>query len=260
VAISTDPDRLAAAGNPVAALEASIHERLWSDQGLRDRWLRYAFFGSDDPPLPLSGSPHERRLLHRATRSNRLRLAHLLRLIAPRPGMRVLDVGCGVGGLVAQCRRAGAAAVGIDRSVATLGVGRQLGARGLAAGDGCRLPVADGCCDLVVSANLLEHVLDHGALLAECRRVVRPGGRIIIYTDNLAHVRLRVAARRLLTPSWQIGFSGAEGGHVALATPEAVRGVLHRFGCRTRVVYSLPAIPVLGRWCARFFAVIATAP
>lgn len=49
------------------------------------------------------------------------------------------------------------------------------------AADGCQLPMAAGSFDLVVCSAILEHVVDPAALVEECRRVLRPGGRIVAY-------------------------------------------------------------------------------
>jgi SAM-dependent methyltransferase len=47
-----------------------------------------------------------------------------------------------------------------------------------------RFPLRDGECDLLVSDFVLEHVPDPDAFFAECRRVLRPGGRIALRTTN----------------------------------------------------------------------------
>jgi SAM-dependent methyltransferase len=47
-----------------------------------------------------------------------------------------------------------------------------------------RFPLRDGECDLVVSDFVMEHVSEPEAFLAECRRVLRPGGRIALRTTN----------------------------------------------------------------------------
>ncbi|MDR7544438.1 MAG: hypothetical protein QN120_09360 [Armatimonadota bacterium] len=95
-------------------------------------------------------------------------------------------------------------------------------------------------------------------------RILKPGGRLVLYTDNLPHVRLRVAIRALqsrLMPwrtmgQWRVGFSGYPGGHVALVSPQRLCRLVNAAGCRARVVYSMPEAPVLGMLISRYFCVI----
>jgi SAM-dependent methyltransferase len=104
-------------------------------------------------------------------------------------GSRVLDAGCGTGGLLASLP----GATGVDRSPLALSFCERRGLRRIACADVARLPFADGAFDAVVSADVLYHraVADDGAALAELGRVTRPGGAVIL---NLpAHRALRGA-------------------------------------------------------------------
>jgi len=47
------------------------------------------------------------------------------------------------------------------------------------AADACRLPVKDAVCDLVFHTEVIEHIWDYRAFLTECRRVTKPGGRLV---------------------------------------------------------------------------------
>jgi SAM-dependent methyltransferase len=84
------------------------------------------------------------------------------------PGAAVLDFGCGAGGMVAEYRRRGFAAFGCDPRVAEeTDALRRMDAR---------IPFDDNSFDFVFSDQVLEHVPDHAAVLAEIHRVLRPGG------------------------------------------------------------------------------------
>ncbi len=48
-----------------------------------------------------------------------------------------------------------------------------------------RVPIADASCDAVLSTQALEHVADPDLYLAECRRVLRPGGRLLLTTHGV---------------------------------------------------------------------------
>ena len=52
------------------------------------------------------------------------------------------------------------------------------------------VPLADGCADVVVAGEILEHVEDDVAVLAECARLLRPGGTVVL--DALPDTRLSV--------------------------------------------------------------------
>lgn len=98
-------------------------------------------------------------------------------------GKRVLDVGCGVGMYTAQFGRLGAHAVGVELDFA---VARQARARlaGIFLAPAENLPFADRSFDVSFSHEVIEHVTDDRAAAAEMARVVRPGGRIVLYAPN----------------------------------------------------------------------------
>ncbi len=122
---------------------------------------------------------------------NRPRLGFYLRALSVRDGTLVLDAGCG-GGLVAKgLAEAGATVVGLDRSAGSLGVARR--AVAVAGGTGRfapvrgqleRLPFADASFDAVIAADVLEHVADLPAAVAEIARVLAPGGSLAFDTIN----------------------------------------------------------------------------
>jgi ubiquinone/menaquinone biosynthesis C-methylase UbiE len=101
-------------------------------------------------------------------------------------GQRVLDVGCGTGMLLhaLAARGAGQHLVGVDRTMEMLAVARAAEPEGRSAhwlrGDAGAVPLHDGVCDVVVSTSALHYVRDTAAVLREWRRVLRPGGRMVI--------------------------------------------------------------------------------
>ncbi len=113
-----------------------------------------------------------------------------LELAAIRPGQRVLEVptGTGLGLRELALRNCGGRTVGVELASGMLALTRRrMRASGLAhvevvAGDALRLPFAAECFDVVVSRYLLCVLPreDIGRALAECRRVLRPGGRLVV--------------------------------------------------------------------------------
>ncbi|MFJ2960636.1 class I SAM-dependent methyltransferase [Streptomyces sp. NPDC087270] len=102
-------------------------------------------------------------------------------------GRRILDAGCGSGPLSAALRERGALVTGIDSSAGMLALARRR------LGDGTPLhvvdlagplPFADGAFDDVVASLVLHYLEDWGPTLAEIRRVLGPGGRLIASVDH----------------------------------------------------------------------------
>jgi ubiquinone/menaquinone biosynthesis C-methylase UbiE len=115
-------------------------------------------------------------------------------------GARVLDAGCGRGGLSETLAGAVALAAGADPDHTSLVEHRAPSlrrARALLE----RLPYAGGAFDLVVCSWVLEHLADPGAALREIARVLAPGGRLVCLTPNARHPV--VLANRALMGSWQ---------------------------------------------------------
>jgi 2-polyprenyl-6-hydroxyphenyl methylase/3-demethylubiquinone-9 3-methyltransferase len=117
---------------------------------------------------------------------NRPRVGFYLQQLGDVGGRRVLDAGCG-GGLVArELAAAGAEVVGVDRSLGSLGVARRAtnGSFHPAQGRLERLPFAAASFDAVVAADVLEHLPDLPAAVAELARVLAPGGSFLFDTVN----------------------------------------------------------------------------
>jgi SAM-dependent methyltransferase len=103
-------------------------------------------------------------------------------------GGRVLDAGCGGGGMPLSLAEHAREVVGIDPidrfGQAGVVLARERGLTNLhfARADGMALPFPDGAFDLVLSHAVIEHVADAPRYLRECRRVLAPGGRCYLST------------------------------------------------------------------------------
>lgn len=136
---------------------------------------------------------------------------------------RVLDLGCGAGNLVGDLQRAAASVVGVDVADAAL---RRARARHpeitfLRAEIDGELPLEDNAFDVVWSSEVIEHVADTARWMSEVRRVLRPGGRLLLTTPS--HGRLKLAVGGLER------YSEPLGDHLHLYTARSLRGLLADF-------------------------------
>lgn len=119
----------------------------------------------------------------------------VVELLAPRPGERILDLGCGDGALTAKLAEMGASVVGVDGSVEQVAAARRLGldAR-VADGEKLHLPPA---FDAVFSNAALHWMKNPDAVIAGVWRALRPGGRFVGEmggNGNVATIRTALAA------------------------------------------------------------------
>jgi ubiquinone/menaquinone biosynthesis C-methylase UbiE len=142
----------------------------------------------------------ERRKLYLSHILNAEARGSALASLLPRSG-KILEVGCGTGGLLAAGAKLGIDIEGVDIALRWLVVARRrLDDLGLSvplvAASGDRLPYADASFDAVVADSLLEHLDDPASAVKEWARVLRPGGTLLVWSPNRyaltvdPHVRL----------------------------------------------------------------------
>ena len=101
---------------------------------------------------------------------------------------RVLDAGCGSGGTALSIAEEVSFAVGLDLSPRFSDSGTRLAREkrihnvAFTQGDGLKLPYADASFDVVLSHSVIEHLPSAMAYIAECERVLKPGGRFYLST------------------------------------------------------------------------------
>jgi SAM-dependent methyltransferase len=116
--------------------------------------------------------------------TSRFVLDFVRRFASAHPGAAVLDFGCGGGGLVAAARAEGLCMRGADvfysgsNARAEAEAAGLLGSAVLEIHEG-RLPFPSACFDLVVNNQVMEHVADLDAVLAEIARVLKPGATLL---------------------------------------------------------------------------------
>jgi 2-polyprenyl-6-hydroxyphenyl methylase/3-demethylubiquinone-9 3-methyltransferase len=120
-------------------------------------------------------------------------------------GKVVIDVGCGGGLMAEEIAGLGATVIGIDPSAASIATAREHAARSrlkieYRVGSGERLPADDKCADVVYCVDVLEHVTDLDAVIAETARVLKPGGLYLF--DTINRTRLSNLAVIKLCQQW----------------------------------------------------------
>ena len=170
--------------------------------------------------------------------------ADLIELLAPRPGERILDVGCGDGALTARIREHGAEVVGVDSSPAMLEEARKRGIETrLARAES--LPFDDEF-DAVFSNAALHWVPEADAALAGMRRALRQGGRIAVEQGGAGNVQaVRTALIRELRDSHGIETDLSDIWYFPASHAHAMRLAAAGFDIRLLVHFARPT-PVSG--------------
>jgi ubiquinone/menaquinone biosynthesis C-methylase UbiE len=176
---------------------------------------------------------------------------HCARMAAELPeGARlVLDVGCGPGNSTAHLRASiGAGAIGLDPAAAMLKRARRRdGALRLVRGDAAALPVRDGVLDAVTLHSVLYLLPDRAVALREIRRVLRPGGRAVVFEPHKGN---RTAwLRTLPTPHWALTalLWRTMGGLYGPFTPASLAETLRSAGLRVlKIDEALDGLGLLG--------------
>ncbi len=148
------------------------------------------------------------------------------------PSVEVADLGCGEGYLTIEAALWAKKVYAVDRSADVLGRARAMAARRRVKnivwkrGELEKVPLADGSVDIAIASQALHHAKDPARALAEARRIVRPGGRLLVL-DLRKHDETWVQDK--LGDQW-LGFTAAE--LEALITTAGFERVVVRTGAR----------------------------
>jgi 2-polyprenyl-3-methyl-5-hydroxy-6-metoxy-1,4-benzoquinol methylase len=110
------------------------------------------------------------------------------------PGGKFLDVGCGLGDMVAAMQAAGMNAHGIDPSPRAVQVARQAG-RSVELGDLCDRRYADCEFDSISMYHSLEHTAQPLLMLRECARILKPAGQLTVAVPNIEALNAELFGR-----------------------------------------------------------------
>ncbi len=146
--------------------------------------------------------------LFRKSLVKQAKLRELSSLLGPVAGETCLDLGGDNGVISYHLRRRGGAWSSADLSDKAVESIRGLVKDRVFKLDGPKLPFEDGYFDAVVIIDMLEHVKADNQLVAECHRVLKPNGRLVVNVPHLKRGAVLPPMRRML------GLTDADHGHV----------------------------------------------
>jgi 2-polyprenyl-3-methyl-5-hydroxy-6-metoxy-1,4-benzoquinol methylase len=139
------------------------------------------------------------------------------------PG-KLLDVGCGDGGFLAKMRTRGWQVAGLDFDAKAIANAEQLHGLKLQTGDLISARFAAGTFDAITMNHVIEHVPEPISEFAECHRILRPGGRLVVLTPNILSTGHQVFGRH-----WR-GLEPPR--HLHIFSPNALRKCAEEAGLR----------------------------
>lgn len=146
-------------------------------------------------------------------------------------GGRLLDIGCATGNFLATVRRSGSWKVeGLDISPEAARYARERHALQVFVGEVHQANYPNACFDAVSMWNVIEHLHDPRGTLVEIRRIMKPGGLLVVGTPNLWSVDAR-----LFGPYW-LGLDAPR--HLCVFSPATLRRLLQETGFRIDCVRS----------------------
>jgi SAM-dependent methyltransferase len=152
-----------------------------------------------------------------------------------RPGMTVLDLGCGEGRHAFEAYRRGASVIAVDwgqpevqttkrwlGAIAEAGEAPENARYEVVRGDLLALPVPDASVDRVMASEVLEHIPDDVTAMREIARVLKPGGRVAVTVPRYGPERI----------CWALSdaYHANEGGHIRIYRRDVLRTRLSSVG------------------------------
>jgi SAM-dependent methyltransferase len=182
--------------------------------------------------VPEGTEPTDESRQRRFLQSERKLTQVVRRLNKSSPDVRLLDVGCSSGALVAAAQNLGFIAEGVEPAP-------KAAAAAQAAGLNVRQALLEEAAypadsfDAITLFEVLEHVREPLPLLRECHRILAPRGLVVIGTGNTASWTASA-----MTSRWEYLDIGRHGGHVSFFNPWSMTVLAQRAGFRTETIYT----------------------
>jgi ubiquinone/menaquinone biosynthesis C-methylase UbiE len=171
----------------------------------------------------------------------RQRIQNVFRLLPhDLAGKTLVDIGCGMGTFTVEAARHGAHGVGIDPAGEAVQAGlRVAAAEGVqhadfVQADAARLPMPDASADIVLAADMTEHLDDDtmSRIFAEAHRTLKPGGAMVIYTPESSHLFERLKDSGVMTQ---------DPSHIGIRSAAELSSALQRAGFVVQPVRYMPS-------------------
>lgn len=161
----------------------------------------------------------------------------VVELLAPQPGERILDLGCGDGQLSSRLAATGAIVTGVDSSESMAASARARGINAVVASMES-LPLPDATFDAAFSNAALHWVKNQDRMLAEVHRVLHPGARFVAECGGHGNIAaICVALRAVLA---RYGFAHLEDGVNYYPSVEGYKARLEGHGFELRSIQLIP--------------------
>ena len=170
----------------------------------------------------------------------RRRIANVFSLLPELSGRTLVDLGCGMGTFTIEAAGRGARAVGVDPAPAAVRAASAVAAAEGAEGahfvraDAVRLPLRAAAADVVLAADLTEHLDDVtlARILREAGRILTAGGRLVLYTPDRQHLFERLRER---------GVMKQDPSHIAVRSAAELRAAVESAGFEIERITWLPS-------------------
>jgi SAM-dependent methyltransferase len=182
---------------------------------------------------------------------NYRRALNALRGLGPLKNKRLLDVGCAYGWFLEATREAGMVSIGLEPDPAIAAAAVQQGFQIWIGYFPSAVPGPESF-DIIAFNDVLEHIADLDGALSACRRLLRPGGLLVVsapdsrgFLFRAAAVLARLGRKGLLHRLWQKGYPSP---HVSYFNSANLTRLMRRHGFAPRVESSLFTLRVRGLW------------
>lgn len=230
-------------------------------QGRLESWLLFcpgcglwrSTLGSEDRLQESRALDESRRVsgLARLREENYRRTLDALRRLGPLQGKRLLDVGCAYGWFLEAAREAGMLPAGLEPDP---GIAAAASAEDLPVWVGYfpdAVPPGE-TFDVIVFNDVLEHIFDLDGVLSACRRLLRPGGLLVVSAPDsrgalfrASRVLAGLGSRGLLHRLWQKGYPSP---HLSYFGADSLARLMRKHGLVPRVRQALRSLTTRGLW------------